>query len=184
MVFGDPRTFAIECKIVATEPYLVGQLCIWAGCRRIGDYEQLCSLAIPAEVLRVSAGRAGLRHHPTVDGAPPDAVLSTLFDTLYGEGSDWPDDLRHLWEPYRHLLVCPNTSEAFDGERMAVLDDDAGVRLIWRDYEDHAVREMRLPSGEYERRVEELLGWLADQSAATQSQTQRASLLEGDESTR
>jgi len=56
--------------------------------------------------------------------------------------------------------MCPNGSEAFDGELAVLIDREGGDSLIWQDFADKNIREIRLVPGEYQDVVRSFLSWV------------------------
>jgi hypothetical protein len=161
-LIGAKARFAVQGELPAErQAYAFGRICLWAGGFRIGDYEQTVIVTVPAEYFRQTLRERGNRHDPALDGRSAEEVLRVVHDALFGDPGDAP--MRTLVERrkrFAKFCICPNGSEAFDGDQMVLLEQQENARLIWRGHDETATQEIGLALGEYEGTIQSFLAWL------------------------
>jgi len=163
-IFGSKERIAVQAEVLAPAGQsVVGHICLWADGMRIGNYEEAVLLSPIADFLRGTIRRRDRRISAELASLPPEQILEAVKNALSGKAGGEPqtgDASRRGWERYRQLCICPNGCEAFDGELAALIERDGGESLIWQDFTDKRIRELRLAPEEYENVVRSFLSWV------------------------
>lgn len=161
MIFGNQKTFAVECEIdVPSDEFFNCKICLWAGGIAIGDFERGSSLRVSRLFFRNTLKYIGQRHDSTLNGKSTDQVLQFVYKTLY-EIPDEDKSLEELelaWQRYGKFHICPDGGPAFDGWLAVLLEEQAKDRFIWS-YELQDAEEVSLMLGEYEQVMSSFLVW-------------------------
>jgi hypothetical protein len=155
-IFGSMEQLAVQVELL--EPagqFVVVHICLWAGGMRIGDYEQAVLLPPIADVFRDTIRRRDRRIGGELIGLTPEEIIGKVKAVLFDEG----ERNRLLMAKYRELCICPNGSEAFDGEMAVLIEREGAESFIWQDFTGKRIREIRLAPGGYEGVIRVFLAW-------------------------
>lgn len=155
MIFGDPTQLAVEAEITSQHgTFVFGRLRVWACDVSIGRYsEEVIDLKSTTGRFRepIAAITSDLRSHTSAD------FLNHVWNVVYGSGSGF--DIEQFCQ--LRAFVWIDSCEGFENIRSVASHDNDVCRIVWQNIEgDNTVREMSLPSYQYNAIVQEFLAWL------------------------
>jgi hypothetical protein len=165
-VFGARERFAIQVEVLErTDTSVFGTIWLWIDGVRLGDPEQVVVLNVPADFLGRFLETSGQRRDVELAAETPERVLDVVTGSLFEGPERTLREIREAERRYGKLVLCPGGGESFDGELAVVLEDGAGTRVVFRDYETATTREIRLGPEELESIIRAFLDWF-DASAS------------------
>ncbi|XZE35485.1 hypothetical protein SH501x_000983 [Pirellulaceae bacterium SH501] len=155
MIFGDPTQLGIEAEITSQHgTFVFGRLQIWASDVPIGRYsEEVIDLKSTTGRFRepIAALTSDLCSHTSAD------FLNHVWNVVYGSNSGLDIEQFGRLRPFVWIDSC----EGFENIRSVASRDNGVCRIVWQNMEgDNVVREISLPSYQYNAIVEEFLSWL------------------------
>ncbi len=159
--FGDPKSICIYCEVTPS-PTLprnlwMGKVLIIIDDSRIGNLEPEFSEQIGIAILTLAAfGRyTGTRRNTALQHLEPVAVLESVMQSVYGDGS--PDTNGSL----RQYELLPSvTGPAFDNWRAVSFESELTETFIWKHHNDETVQKRTFPIGTMWRVAEEAYNWM------------------------
>jgi hypothetical protein len=179
MVFGDKKTFAIECTPTASlDSTVYGHFLFWAANSVLGDPEQEALLRACVTYLAQSLQFQGKRHEPEFDNLTAEQLFAVLYDSMMYYPppgtlpAEWLNDAsaeEFRAPPYDwaardrfHLDHVGMSSFADNIGIILVETFDGQQRLIWRNLNDWQVGEVILKRGQFEQTAHMFLDWIAE----------------------
>lgn len=158
MVIGSKTTFGLEYLIdgplfVNGQKWAYGHLCYWAGDRRIGDFDEICSLSVAAASIRPLLAKPGDRYAPELLEMPVDELFNLLYQALYRDDDRLNEQIMEDVLNFGRFLAIPTGLDVFDEWMAFLIVNDHKARLIWKELSHDAseVFNVELPTGEFER---------------------------------
>jgi len=116
-IIGDKQSFAIEYMAVKTDPYLVGNCCLWIGGLRVGCFDDEATLYSIVSQLYEHVTR--LKKH---DYAPFNSVSDEeAYDLIFGGQMEIENS---------HCLL--HLSETFDDFHFACINNNGSAKFLWK----------------------------------------------------
>lgn len=176
MIFGDKKTFAIECENVSPpdmESYI--HFRVWARGHFIGDYEETVLLKASLSWLLEFMKYSQSRREPSLDTKSKEEVFQLIFDSVV---LTVPQGLI-LSDVVKDSAICPdptppsyaNVRERFHLDQIGmssfsdkwniilIENEDRSQRLMWRNLKDMQVHEALLPPSCFENAVSGFIQW-------------------------
>ncbi|BAY07539.1 Imm42 family immunity protein [Calothrix sp. NIES-2098] len=163
MIFGLQQRFAIESELDSSTPqYLFGKICLWSSSMRLGNYDQVVLLPPVANFFQKTLRFQGKRTDQLLSTSSAGEVLNTIRSILY-RNLEYEGFIQQNFQQrkrYEKFCICPNGSEAFDGEFAVLIESSEGERFIWEDFKTKNIHEIMLASAEYETVIQAFLDWI------------------------
>lgn len=155
---GRPDRVAFEFMLTPVSEdhrkWLFGRLCLWAGGRRIGRYDEDCAMTVALATFPEILAHAGRRSDPGLMRRPTDEAFTVLYDAVYG------NDESRYGSRAQHFLVSSHGFDYFDGWTAFLIEDRLSGRLIWRS-PDRLLHEVIVDAGEFDTVLGEFVSTLA-----------------------
>lgn len=168
MIFGDPRTFAIEAhhEPIDSGPRGFGRMALHMSNTAVGDItEKDCGLGGAAEQLREILLTDGPFWDPSFASLADTEIFALLDRALYVDEGQSDAQVRDDAERYARFNFLPNAGEPFDGYKSFIFKEPGGDVVILVRNPDDAVASARCGPREFRSACQAFVAWYDAQSS-------------------
>jgi hypothetical protein len=182
MIFGNPRSFAIEAMVEPGPDHppvwgrnVAGRLCVWIGGHRIGRLQEpACWLRAPCDHLLAMCDRLQTLWEASFDGLSADEIFDRLDCLCFAAHRGQPLDenwtrnesaqVAEEARGYDRFVFLLHSSEAFDGWKAFLIQPTSEtLRVLFAQEPQRAVETNDFTVAVFRDAVAAFASWLAAQ---------------------
>lgn len=165
MIFGDKKTFAIECEVAERiDDWVFGHILFWLCESPVGDWKDSTDLKGCLNWLNDFTSDSRNRFEPDLIGADKDTVFEWLYDPVMQTNKKGLNREPKFDDTFSRFHISHLGMSSFDRFDILLIEQPGNdQRCLWRSDDSYEIKECYIPEGEMQRVATLCQAWLGKQ---------------------